>query len=50
LLESASPAASYGAADQVSDFGVLPAVFNFTVVQVSPVLGGGHAAEGAFHG
>ena len=50
LLESTSPAASYGAADQVSDFGVLPAVFNFTVVQVSPVLGGGHAAEGAFHG
>ena len=50
LLESSVPAAIDGAADQVADFGAPPASFEFTVVQVSPVLGVGHAAEGAFHG
>jgi hypothetical protein len=44
------PAAVYAAADQIADFGSLPAAFTFTVAQVSPILGPGLAAEGAFSG
>ena len=50
VLESSVPSASYSGADQVADFGTPPASFDFTVAQVSPVLGAGHAAQGEFHG
>lgn len=49
-LDCASPAASYGSAEQVADFGALPSSFTFKVAQVSPVLGAGHVAEGQFNG
>lgn len=49
-LDCTSPLASYGSAEQVADFGALPATFTFTVAQVSPVLGAGHAKEGHFNG
>ena len=50
VLESSMPSASYGSAEQLADFGALPAAFNFTIEQISPVLGAGHAAQGEFHG
>lgn len=49
-LDCPSSSASYGSAEQVADFGAPPASFTFTVAQVSPVLGAGHAAEGYFNG
>ncbi|WP_332693590.1 baseplate multidomain protein megatron [Devosia sp.] len=49
-LETGTPAAIYAAADQASDFGAPPAAFTFSVAQVSPTLGAGHTASGAFHG
>ncbi|KKC39809.1 hypothetical protein WH87_06710 [Devosia epidermidihirudinis] len=49
-INSATPAVSYGAAEQTADFGAMPASFVFTVAQVSASLGLGHAASGAFHG
>ncbi|HWU18170.1 MAG TPA: phage tail protein, partial [Devosia sp.] len=49
-LSSATPTVSYGAAEQMADFGALPAGFGFSVAQVSPVLGVGHVATGEFHG
>ena len=42
--------ASYAAAEQVADFGALPAEFGFTVSQLSAELGAGAAATGAFNG
>ncbi|WP_162783826.1 baseplate multidomain protein megatron [Devosia naphthalenivorans] len=45
-----SAAASYGAADQVADFGDVPGSFEWTVSQVSAVLGAGAAAKGVFNG
>jgi hypothetical protein len=45
-----SPGWTYTAAMQAADFGGPPAAFPFTVAQVSPVLGPGHGAQGAFHG
>jgi hypothetical protein len=50
VLESSTPSASYGSAEQVIDFGGLPASFDFTVAQLSAVVGEGHAAPGEFHG
>jgi hypothetical protein len=50
VLESNTPSASYGSTEQVADFGTQPASFDFTVAQLSAVLGEGHAAEGEFHG
>lgn len=50
VLESGTPSASYASGEQVADFGGLPASFDFTVAQLSAVLGEGHAAEGEFHG
>jgi hypothetical protein len=50
VLETTAPTASYSSAEQVSDFGALPAAFHFTIEQISPVLGAGHAAQGEFHG
>jgi hypothetical protein len=40
--------AVYAAAEQIADFGALPARFAFAVEQVSPVLGPGHGAQGEF--
>ncbi|MCP8884244.1 glycoside hydrolase/phage tail family protein [Devosia sp. XJ19-1] len=46
-IETAVPVASYGLADQTADFGGPAPVFDFTVRQISLVLGAGHAAMGA---
>jgi hypothetical protein len=48
-MEVPGPAMVYAAAAQVADFGALPAAFAFSVAQVSPVFGPGHAGAGAFH-
>jgi hypothetical protein len=42
------PGATYAAAEQIADFGLLPAGFDFEVAQLSPVLGAGHAGRGRF--
>ncbi len=47
-LEVASPTVTYPAADQVADFGTLPATFDWRVRQVSPAYGTGHAAGATF--
>lgn len=47
-LDVLAPAALYTAAMQAADFGALPAAFDFTVAQLSPVFGPGHAAAGSF--
>lgn len=49
-LEVAAPSAIYSLADQTSDFGGPAAGFDFSVAQISPLLGAGHAATGVFHG
>lgn len=43
-------AVTYGSAEQTADFGGPPALFTYAVSQVSPVLGAGHTALGAYHG
>jgi hypothetical protein len=48
-MSTTAPVAVYGAAEQAADFGSLPDSFVFSVVQLSPVLGPGHPAEGLFH-
>lgn len=48
-VETDGPGMTYGLAEQVADFGAASA-FSFTVAQVSPVLGAGHAGEGTFDG
>lgn len=48
-FEVAAPAATYTAAAQAADFGTLPAAFDFTVAQLSPVFGTGHAGSGSFN-
>lgn len=50
VLESAMPSAVYSSAEQTADFGGMPATFAFTVAQISPMLGAGHAARGVFDG
>jgi hypothetical protein len=47
-LSCGSTMAVYSAAEQVTDFGVLPTTFLFTIAQVSAALGAGPAAEGTF--
>ena len=49
-LDTAGPAALYTSGEQVIDFGAPSGAFAFTVSQVSPVLGAGHAPQGEFHG
>jgi hypothetical protein len=49
-LDCTTPSFSYGAAMQAADFGALPAAFDFSISQISPVFGPGHSAKGAFHG
>jgi len=46
---NAAPA-TYASAEQTTDFGAPPSAFTFAVAQLSPVLGAGHAASGAFNG
>lgn len=48
-IEVSAPSASYAAADQVADFGSLPASFDWRVRQLSPGFGPGHVAGGSFH-
>jgi len=50
VIDVGSPTAPYSSADQLLDFGSLPANFSFSVAQLSPVLGAGHAASGDFNG
>jgi hypothetical protein len=50
VVDLSAPAATYGAAEQIADFGSLPAAFDFTVAQLSPVYGPGHPASGSFAG
>lgn len=48
--DMATPSAIYTAAEQMVDFGMLPSALDFTVAQLSPVYGPGHAATGSFAG
>lgn len=43
-----APTTTYTEAEQLADFGLLPASFAFTVAQLSPVHGPGHLAAGSF--
>jgi hypothetical protein len=45
-----SSSTTYGLGDQTADFGGAAPAFDFVVSQISPVLGAGHAAMGAFNG
>ncbi len=45
----ASGPALYPLADQVADFGGPAPTFTYTICQLSPQFGAGHAATGAFH-
>jgi hypothetical protein len=47
-IDVSEPAALYGAAQQAADFGALPASFDFTVAQLSPLYGAGHTATATF--
>lgn len=49
-LTSASATAHYSLAEQVADFGGPVGHLDFSVRQVSPVFGPGHAGYGEFHG
>ena len=49
-LDLNGAAATYASAEQAADFGTPPSAFTFTVAQLSPVLGAGHAASGVFNG
>ena len=49
VIEVASPAAAYTAAEQAADFGGPPASFAYAVAQLSAVYGPGHAATDAFN-
>lgn len=49
-IETGSSTALYGPGEQVADFGGPAGPFTFTIQQLSPVLGPGHAASGAFDG
>ncbi|MCS6759789.1 MAG: hypothetical protein MO852_13250 [Candidatus Devosia euplotis] len=50
VIQTAQPSAVYGSAEQIDDFGGLPASFSFHIAQLSPVLGPGHPATGASNG
>jgi phage terminase large subunit-like protein len=49
-ITAGSAPAGYGLADQTADFSGAAPAFDFSVRQVSPVFGPGHAAMGAFDG
>jgi hypothetical protein len=48
MFQCGSSMAVYSGAEQIADFGALPASFTFTIAQVSAALGAGAAAEGVF--
>jgi hypothetical protein len=48
-IATGSPAAAYAAADQVADFGELPASFAVRISQVSPTEGPGLPLESVIH-
>lgn len=50
VIETDAPQATYASAEQLADFGSPPGAFSFTLAQLSPVLGAGHAARGEFNG
>ena len=47
-IDTASPAATYTAAQQTADFGAPPASFGYSVAQLSAVYGPGYAATATF--
>jgi hypothetical protein len=47
-IDAGAPGANYSAADQTADFGALPASFAWSVAQLSPRYGPGHAATASF--
>jgi hypothetical protein len=47
-IETGGPDATYTAAQQTADFGAPPSGFDWSVAQVSPVYGPGHAVTGSF--
>jgi len=49
VIEAENAAATYASADQTADFGAPATSFSFTIAQLSPVLGAGHAAVGEFN-
>ncbi len=49
-IETGSASATYGLGEQEADFGGPASNFTFTIAQLSPVLGPGHAASGVYHG
>ncbi|WDQ97822.1 hypothetical protein PSC71_11210 [Devosia sp. J2-20] len=49
VIETENAAATYASADQTADFGAPATSFSFTIAQLSPVLGAGHAAVGEFN-
>lgn len=49
-FECGAPGGTYLAAEQAADFGGPAGSFDFTVQQISPVYGPGHAGRGQFHG
>lgn len=49
-FESATTSQTYLASEQSADFGAPPASFDFTIAQISPSFGVGHAASGEFNG
>ncbi len=49
-LTSGATAVTYGLAEQAADFGGAASPFTYSIEQVSPVFGPGHAAMGAFNG
>jgi len=49
VFDTTGPAATYSSADQTADFGASPASFDFTIAQLSPILGAGHVATGVFN-
>jgi hypothetical protein len=50
VADSSAPSWPYELADQMTDWGEPAKLFNFSVCQLSPVLGEGHKSEGAFGG
>ncbi|MDR3475181.1 MAG: glycoside hydrolase/phage tail family protein [Devosia sp.] len=48
-IAATAPASTYSGSQQTADFGGLPTSFTFTVAQLSPSLGAGLTAQGAFN-
>ena len=48
-LASSTPSVTYSSADQVADFGALPAEISIAISQISPTEGPGLAATRVIH-